>query len=369
MPKKGRKTKTDKKRKHRLSTEEILKLIKKVRPKQSQSVRVNIGDGSGKKPSQAPALLPQPIVTYGMPMPTTPTFTQSMPNAPEPAKIPVPLYKTPAPETIKVGKERPINLFDYPGGASLVRMRQTAELERAKKFTPKYVPPRVVNTSGYASDASELTATSYDYSNSGSNGSSESNPIGALNSGISLGLGGGMSMSMKPSALGFSSSLPTHYGSPIQNDIYLPAFPAIENDQAGNVATQLSSDEFVLTPEGENVPLTETNPDSIPQAAVSEGPPSSVGGMTTPSRPLPLGPTPDKPTIKSVYSGDKPAREPGNTTAIIDFLNAKIDAGDFAIDPIYVATKGKNKGHLKSGTSALVINGLMAEYERNKLNA
>lgn len=361
MPKKGRKSKTDKKRKHRLSTEEILKLIKKVRPKQSQSVRVNIGDGSGKKTSQPPALLPQPIVTYGMPMPNTPTFTQSMPNAPEPVKIPVPLYKTPAPETIKIKTEKPINLFDYPGGASLVRMRQTAELERAKKFTPKQFPPRVVDTSGYVSDASELTSTSYDYSNSGSSSGSTgsstmSNPIGALNTGISLGLGGGMSMSIKPSALGFSSSLPTHYGSPIQNDIYLPAFPAIENDQSGNVATQLSSEEFMLTPEGENAPLTETNPDSIPQAAVSEG-----AVMTTPARPLPLGPSPDKPTIK---------REPGNATPMIDFLNAKIDAGEFKVDPIYIAKSGKNKGHLKAGTSAMIINGLMSEYENiNKLNA
>lgn len=117
--KKGKRSKSAKKGRKGLSTEDILKLIKKLKPKQSQSVRINIGDkgkqgvggsGGGGSPyfplKSEPAVVfthaPPPVITV-VPPPTpsmiaaapTPSTQLTTTSTFQPKKIPQPLYKEP----------------------------------------------------------------------------------------------------------------------------------------------------------------------------------------------------------------------------------------------------------------------------------
>jgi len=430
MQKKGRKHKTDKKRKHRLSTEEILKLIKKVKPKQSQVVRVVVGDTQGKKTSHGPAYVPaKPIVTYGVAMPATPTFTQGEAHRPPAPPIEVAAggeQKVP-PEKMKVHAIKKVPPVDYAPSPSEFKkpfddnsfddnynsfesklLRFDKDLFDPAKFNerfnmPKLFQPRSAISGVSSVQPSSLTAGTY----------ADMNPIGSMNSGLTLGLGGGMSMSIKPSSLSGTSSQQTHFAPPIQNDIYLPAFASIENDQAGEAAAGLSSDEFTLTPEGEAPPLEETNPESIPEAAVSENIGATAIAATAAAADKATAIAADKvaapETVTSLVVRKIPRKKPagtpaesanafkipnesqygsnapfesdtskrtlpsapqpsyskygGKTTEVIDFLNSKIKDGSFQVDPSLLVTQGRTAGKLKSGTSSTTVNRLLFAYE------
>ena len=90
MPRRDKK-KRKKNKKTKLSTEEILMLLKKLKPKTSQSVRVNVGDAKGGKSSHTPPYVvpQQPSVTYtfaGQPL-SAPTAPPAIPVAPTAAPI------------------------------------------------------------------------------------------------------------------------------------------------------------------------------------------------------------------------------------------------------------------------------------------
>lgn len=102
MPRRDKK-KRKRTKKTKLSTEEILMLLKKLKPKTSQNVRVNVGTGKGEKSSYTPPFVvpqQQPSISYtfaGQPLsalatPQPPTQNQVAPPPPpiaEPTAVPI----------------------------------------------------------------------------------------------------------------------------------------------------------------------------------------------------------------------------------------------------------------------------------------
>jgi hypothetical protein len=83
----SKKSKKDKKRKARLSDKDIIKLLKKLRPKNQQIVRVNIGDKDGQKKSTAFQPNIVPVISYAAPFQSQPT--------PPPLPPPLPVSQQP----------------------------------------------------------------------------------------------------------------------------------------------------------------------------------------------------------------------------------------------------------------------------------
>lgn len=214
-----KKSKRDKKRKGRLSDKDIIKLIKKLRPKTQQIVRVNVGDKGDKKGSSVANPFGAnlvPVRTYAEP------FQQQQPFQPPPAPAPAPLQvnqqpllKPPIPPFVPL-KVPPYQGFAYP-----------YESEAEPPTPVKVRKTRTSRTSRKAAEELPVAAEP------------EPEPRFKAPRGY------------VGSSLGATASEPSYFQPPMQNDRYLqPIFEDTSRDSAGVVSQPLTSDEWTGTPEG-----------------------------------------------------------------------------------------------------------------------
>lgn len=192
MPSKRKK----KSKKPKMSTEEVLKLLKKLRPKTQQTVRVNVGTGDAKSkknlssytpPFVFPGFQQQAVVTPAPPLQPPAPAPQAASFPREPAKV-----KTLEPES-EVEPPTP-------------RVRRTKR-EPPTPAASRFSAPRTTRTSQLAAQAAE----------------------------------------------------PTRFSEPVGNDPYFAFAPQREEsvDQIGNEPAALPSDQWTGTPSGEEQPLAD----------------------------------------------------------------------------------------------------------------
>ena len=223
MPKSSKKRK-DKKKKG-LSTEDILKIIKKLKPKTQQIVKVNVGDHADKKKSPAinPQFFERPTVTIGTPA-IQPPLMEPPKTAPswsnQPAKTPALLMPPPLPQPpskqisfkpdISESEVSDIEITSNKGKGYTERTRRTPRVTRQNPAAifeemvppePKFTNPKKFSTSILASAA----------------------------------------------------AAPTHFSFAVENDKYQPDIINIgqQEDQIGNTSNSLPSDLWTGSPEGE----------------------------------------------------------------------------------------------------------------------
>jgi hypothetical protein len=218
----SKKTKKRREKKSRLSDKDIIKLIKKLRPKNQQIVRVNVGDKADKKKGSTSAFQPNivPVLSYAAPYQSLPP----PPAPPLPPPLPVSqqtqLQPLIIPRTSFVAPE--ISAPSFRREPSLLLTDTEAEAE-----TP--IKVRKTRTSRKAQEAAQQG-----YSVQPAREPRFKEPKG-----------------YRGSSLSASSSQPEYFQPPIQNDIYLqPSFEDPLTDSAGVVSQPLSSDFWIGSPEG-----------------------------------------------------------------------------------------------------------------------
>lgn len=205
MPIKSKKDKRKKKR--RFTNEEILKIIKKLKPKNQQTVRINIGDKGEKKGGVSNQPPVRSEVSYFHAPPPTPYFSPPQP--------PLPIH-APAPSLAETKAS-----FKAP--AQREPIEETVS-RRSKERKTKRV---------------ELQPEEYEYF------MEEPTPVRETFK---------MPDKFRQSILGAYSSQPTHYYEPIENDPFQPELiqTTQSQDQIGNRSSfNMSSDTWTLTPSGE----------------------------------------------------------------------------------------------------------------------
>lgn len=220
----SKKTKKGKK-KARLSDKDIIKLLKKLRPKTQQIVRVNVGDKAEKGDKKsASAFQPNlvPVLTYGQPF--QPPF---QPPPPVPPPAPAPALALPPP--LPVSQQPQLQPLLPPPPA--VR-RQTSFL--LTDTEPETETPIKVRKSRTSRKARETAEQGY-----------EVQPPPQPRFKPPRGYVG--------STLGAEANEPTYFQPPVQNDQFLPSITIFDDnarDSAGVVSQPATSDEWTGTPEG-----------------------------------------------------------------------------------------------------------------------
>lgn len=251
------KAKKDKKSR-RLSTEEILNLIKNLKPKTQQIVKVNVGDrgtGSDNKKKQAsqvqssynpPFVFPangQAITSLGQP-PYQPPLMAVPREAPswsaQPARISQPLID-PTPNAPEFPFERPPPLSRAISNESAYS--DVPFIEPIGK-SYKVRAPRTTKTSKKAGlVAEDVTESESDISFIEPRTFSKPR-------------------SYPSSSLGSSSAVPSYFNLPSENDKYQPDIinTNFYGDQIGTIANSVPSSEWTGSPEGDIVPEKTADP-------------------------------------------------------------------------------------------------------------
>lgn len=226
MPSKDKKRKK-KSKKPRMSAEEVLKLLKKLRPKTQQTVRVNVGTGDAKSKKDLSSYTP-PFVFPGFQQQAVVTPAPPLqPPAPAPQAASFPR------EPVQVKTLEPESEAEPP----------TPRVRRTKREPPapaasRFTAPRTTRTSQLAAFAAE----------------------------------------------------PTRFSEPVGNDPYFLFAPQREEsvDQIGNEPGALPSDEWTGTPSGDEQPLADFStvgqadlPPVEAAAAAEPGPSSAVERLRT----------------------------------------------------------------------------------------
>lgn len=320
---KGEKKK--KKKKKPLTNAEILKLIKKLKPKNQQIVRVNVGDrtsktaggGSGAGSMKPYAQQDAVIFTsaYAPPTPAPP-----VPSAPLP---PAPALKAPT--------------FNAP---KRIEPLPPQRLTMGDPFKPSKLSEKIAKQFGkYPSGSKLLEEEEYSYSKP----ATFKEPV-----------------YQKPSDLGARARFEVFTGLPRINDPYYDdGITITENvDQIGLTPAAVSSDAWTLTPEGVEEPLAAAvlapplPPEEEPtlQMIPEDLPP------VPPPRPKPKASSPRSTTIEGA---------PIFKTSMITEINAAIAKGEFDLAPFEQSINlsksntyqtGKNKGQLRNNTTAEQLN-------------
>lgn len=187
-----------KSKKPRMTAEEVLKLLKKLRPKTQQTVRVNVGTGDAKSKKDLSSYTP-PFVFPG--------FQQQAIVTPAPSlqlPAPTPQAASFARDPVKV------KLLEQESEAEVPivrRARRKAAPDVSIQSSARFVDPRTTRTSQLAAQAAE----------------------------------------------------PTRFSEPVGNDPYFTFAPQREEsiDQAGNEPAPLPSDQWTGTPSGDEQPLAD----------------------------------------------------------------------------------------------------------------
>lgn len=298
MASKDRKRKK-KSKKPRMTADEVLKLIKKLRPKTQQTVRVNVGTGDAKSKKDLSSYTP-PFVFPG--------FQQQSvfaPPAPLQSPTPAPQAASFARDPVKVKTLEPESEAELP---TVRRPRRKAAPDVSIPATARFTAPRTTRTSQLAAFAAE----------------------------------------------------PTRFSEPVRNDPYFAFAPQREEsiDQAGNEPAALPSDQWTGTPSGEEQPLAdiiaEAPPASttverlrtIPEIAQAFGEEEAFGEATSSI----TSPAPASAPVQ-VYSidyVDNLIRDAPDTA--VKFLRAEIADENFANVPQeFLTTKGRLKNKIPVG--------------------
>jgi hypothetical protein len=271
----SKKTKKRREKKSRLSDKDIIKLIKKLRPKNQQIVRVNVGDKADKKKGSTSAFQPNivPVLSYAAPF-----QTQQLPPPPAP----------PLPPPLPMSQQAQLQPLISPPPPPL-RREPSLLLTDTEAESP--VKVRKTRTSRKALETAEQG-----YSVQPARESRFKAPKGYTGSSLSA-----------------SSSQPSYFQAPTENDRFVSvvSFEDPSTDQAGVIAQPLSSDEWVGSPQG----LVEAEPMSGSAAAASEEP-----------TPTELPPSTESTTVQKIKEisqisnafGDEPQVEA--TAAVDEFL-------------------------------------------------
>jgi hypothetical protein len=310
MPKRDKKK--DKKKKKKLTDKEILKLLKALKPKTQQIVRVNVGDREKKKKESAnlnpPFIFPSQgfpsIVNLGQaPPPQAPAPTIQAP-VPQP---PVPRIQAPPPPTIR---EAPLLLTDIDTEAeNIVIKRKTKKRDEEQRLgytvsEPRFRKPKQAN----------------------------------------------------PSQLAAESAIPTKITElPSTNDKFI-SFDIQTNqdsDQMGNIAQPFTSEEWSLSPDGNVLSVEEmqeqniTKPPAPPVEETVEETFNVEETFSPPPPPVDILPTKEEiakgKEIKSKFLKPKKSQ-------IISDLNIAISKGEIDVNdlpPEFFNKKGGAVGKLK----------------------
>lgn len=206
MPAKSKKDKR-KKKKGRLTNEDILKLIKKLKPKNQQTVRINIGDKDDKKKavsSNQPQVRSE--VSYFRAPPQTDFF--------QPPQPPMLINKPP------------------PSLAETKAQFEAPTKQEIKEFEPKFIPAK-----RRPKKRIELQPEEYTYE--------EPSPVKASFQ---------LPQKFRQSILGAAAVVPTRYYEPVENDRFQPELIQTNQsqDQIGNRSSfNMSSDTWTLAPDGD----------------------------------------------------------------------------------------------------------------------
>jgi hypothetical protein len=227
----SKKSKKDKKKKSRLTDKDILKLIKKLRPKNQQIVRVNVGDKGDKKKGLS-AFQPNlvPVVTW-----QGPSQQQYIPPAP------LPISQQPQLQPLIIPKSIP------PLAPPAPRAQRKLVIEESEPEVAPISTRR--STRGRPKKVREEAPPS----------ESEAEPFIKQERFTAP-------KSFYTSTLGETSSRGSYYQGPVVNDRFIAELPLSTIDEtvdsAGVVAQPFSSDEWTGTPEGqiELQPVAESPP-------------------------------------------------------------------------------------------------------------
>lgn len=210
MPGKSKKSEKRKRKKSKLTNEEILKIIKKLKPKTQQVVRINIGDKEGKKKEeQAKQTQVRSEVSYFQAPPPTAYF--------QPPQPPLPMHKA-----------QP-DLAETKSSFQVPTEKEKFVPKKSKERKPKRI---------------ELQPEEYTYEVE-EEPPSLSRPSSATTF--------SMPDKFRQSILGAYASQPSRYYNPVENDPFQPELiqTNITQDQIGNRSSfNMSSDTWTLAPDG-----------------------------------------------------------------------------------------------------------------------
>ena len=222
MPTKKSKTKKRREKKSRLTDKDIIKLLKKLRPKNQQIVRVNVGDKGDKKKERALQPNIVPVLSYAAPQQQQQYLPPPLPMSQQPQLQPL-IIPPPAP---RIPTRIPI-----PAPESESETPIKARKPRAKKSSTMSSDFLEEEIRREQEKAREL----YEYENRNPYERQFKNP-----------------KRLYESSLSSESSLPTRFAQAVQNDPYLPpVFEDTSADSAGVIASSLPSDQWTGTPEGD----------------------------------------------------------------------------------------------------------------------
>jgi hypothetical protein len=234
----AKKSKKDKKRKARLSDKDIIKLLKKLRPKTQQIVRVNVGDKDGKKapPAFNPTIVPvttwaqAPPSAYAPQAPIPPALPPPLPVSQQPQLQPIVFPRKAIPTATAVAEseietETPVKVRKARNPRRTrdqiradQEQEQEQELIRAEQRKQREIEERISADQPFYSESRFRERESF-----------------------------------KPTNLGSYASESIRYYDPVQNDRFAgSAIPEdLQGDQAGTAPAGLPSDQWSGTPQGE----------------------------------------------------------------------------------------------------------------------
>lgn len=364
MPKKNKRNKTEKKRKE-LSTADILKLIKKLKPKNQQIVKVNVGDSDKKKKKAG-----EVQTSYNPPFVFPPQGYSAITSLGQPPYQP-PLIEAP---------------------------RQAASWSSQPVKEPKLLmapPPSRVQSQPQITDISESEFSEIEprKKKNSKQGYSVRQPREPIITRSTAEREFNQPKIMNPSNLYSVSSQPTFFNLPVQNDKYKPDIINTDfiGDQIGTLSAPAPSDLWTGTPQGE----IEITPEQIQEIQQENETISPEDVFLEEGQPIIEEPIIEEPIItppeeeeeivikkkKKVITTEplKPIKEPSQfqkaqlgSLYMIDAINKAIREDGFPIDEIpkqYLSSKGISKGFVKTaikGYEVVPIYEKMVEFKKNK---
>jgi hypothetical protein len=376
MPKSEKRKKKSKKG---LSTEDILKIIKKLKPKTQQIVKVNIGDKGEKKKGSIQASYNPPFVfpTQGYPAITSigqPAFQQPLMEPPrqaaswlsQPVKTPAELMPPPAQPPLR----RAISNEPFISPTATPRLIDISESEfsevettskKGKGYTVR--APRVSRKKEAATQSAEEIMQEH-YMNFPP-------PDLRFNA----------PKTFSTSNLSSSVTIPTHFSFAVQNDKYQEDIIHTDNtgDQIGTIANPLTSAEWTGTPQGditlspeETATIVTAEEVASPEDVFLEEPISAIEKTILPSIPVEEVPIKIK-KKKETLSAPATLSEVGKTItpeveksytksvkAALPMIAAVNDAIEKGFKSVNMPTsilysKGSIKGFVKKDTPAYLL--------------
>lgn len=343
MPKKNKRNKTEKKRKE-LSTADILKLIKKLKPKNQQIVRVNVGEDKKKKGNiqtsyNPPFVFPQQgypaITSLGQP-PFQPPLIEAPRQAAswrtQPIKEDVPLLPSPPELRREMSNQSSLYITEGESGEEILIMPRKKGKAKKAAATPEYKVRQ---------------------------------PYGSAEPRFNPGLTFNEPKYTQPSNLSAASAEPIRFYQPVANDKYqadiIQTNPA--GDQIGTLSDKVPSALWTGTPEGD-ITLTVEEKQAAEEADIVS--PENVFLEEPTFEEEQQQQIEEEVAAAEVVSSPSPVKsnKPLASLKMIDEINSAIKSSNFPItniDSKYVGTRGTTKGLIKNSTPAYILSPIYEE--------